>query len=301
MIFARMEGRNGNQMFVFAAAYALAKRMGQRVFFDCISNYENNRINDTFTLDFFPEVRAFLDDISLRRVKTEIQHLVSKYFADDCGHIFENQKDLTQLLCSFTPATLIQNKVSHLFLHGFFQNERYFTDADGDIRRFFRFPEPPDSQNRDLYTFLKSNDNTVSVSIRRGDFVSDAEAVRLFGNNCPVQYYQKAFETIGEQIPDPVFVFFSDEPEWIKNNFPVPKNSIFVDWNTSPATSYWDMYLISACHHNILSNSTFCWWGAWLGGGKIVIAPPRWFNDERYAALDKGIVPERWLRIDYRL
>ena len=193
MIFARMEGRNGNQMFVFATAYALAKRMGQHVFFDCVSNYENNPDGHKFVLDYFPEVNKFIDPLSDRKIKTEAHLLYGKYFANDCGHVFENSDDLSALLCSFTPDTLRVNGISNLFLHGFFQNERYFADIKDDIRTFFRFPTPDNPKSQEFIEFLRSVENPVAVTIRRGDYVTNPLRYNFLATSVPQNIIWRLF------------------------------------------------------------------------------------------------------------
>ena len=136
--------------------------------------------------------------------------------------------------------------------------------------------------------------NAVSVHVRRGDYVSVAETRERHGT-CSLDYYQAGFEHIAARIADPVIFVFSDDPAWVQANLKFPSPTIYVTHNVGKQ-NYEDLRLMSACRHFIIANSTFSWWGAWLGegAGKIVIAPKRWGNkpDE----MDDP-VPEVWVRL----
>jgi hypothetical protein len=93
-----------------------------------------------------------------------------------------------------------------------------------------------------------------------------------------------------------VFVVFSDDIDWVKEKIPLPADTVFVDWNTGN-NSFRDMQLMSLCSHHIIANSSFSWWGAWLGGNenKIVIAPKMWLNVAD--SMNEYRCPDNWLRI----
>jgi hypothetical protein len=102
---------------------------------------------------------------------------------------------------------------------------------------------------------------------------------RRFGGICTSEYYQKAIKLISESINNPVFFIFSDDINRVKEKLPL-NNAIYTDWNLGN-DSWQDMFLMSRCYHNIIANSSFSWWAAWLNinRNKIVIAPERWFQD----------------------
>lgn len=138
------------------------------------------------------------------------------------------------------------------------------------------------------------NKNTVSIHIRRGDYENDPEAKFVLGGICTLDYYKKSIEYLNERIEQPYYCLFSNNPEWTQENFAFLKNSLIIDWNLNKE-SWQDMMLMSMCRHNVIANSSFSWWGAWLNRNpdKIVIAPSKWFNI--YEAAD--IVPDQWVRI----
>lgn len=138
------------------------------------------------------------------------------------------------------------------------------------------------------------NQNSVSIHVRRGDYLGRRE-ILIYGNICTAVYYDKAIEEIKRKIDTPVFYFFSNDIEWAKENFNIP-NAIYIEENMFEHYEDWyDMFLMSICKHNIIANSTFSWWGAWLNQNpdKIVIAPKKWNNISEY----QDICPLDWVRI----
>lgn len=133
---------------------------------------------------------------------------------------------------------------------------------------------------------------TVSIHIRRGDYLSQQFSAG-FGNCCPLAYYREAIHYMKTYLDDITFVLFSDDMDWVKMNLPLD-NAIYVDHNHG-VDSWQDMYLMSMCQHNIIANSTFSWWGAWLNDNtdKIVIAPKRWWSSIE----NDDVVPESWIRM----
>lgn len=135
-----------------------------------------------------------------------------------------------------------------------------------------------------------NQENTVSVHVRRGDYQSPA-FIDTLGKCCDIGYYIRAIDYMKKQVDSPRFVVFSDDMEWAKSNLPL-NNAIYVVHNTG-ADSWQDMYLMSLCKHNIIANSSFSWWGAWLNENekKIVIAPEYWWGDWKC----KDVVPDSWM------
>jgi hypothetical protein len=152
------------------------------------------------------------------------------------------------------------------YFEGYFQSEKYFADCTEEIRKEFQFKEK-----------LQAPDgNAVAIHIRRGDYVKFSN-IHLV---CTPAYYEKAIAYIQSRVEIPVFYVFSEDLEWVRQNISIPSNSVFVDYNPVLPSSR-DMQLMSLCKHQIISNSSYSWWAAWLNrnSGKIVIAPDRWFAD----------------------
>ena len=133
------------------------------------------------------------------------------------------------------------------------------------------------------------------MHIRRGDYVSNPTTNKLHGT-CSLEYYHNAVDIIAAKVSNPHFFIFSDDHEWARNNFKIDYPLTFVAHNNA-GKNYEDMRLMSLCKHHIIANSSFSWWGAWLGSNpkKIVCAPRGWFKDKSLNTND--IIPSDWSRI----
>jgi hypothetical protein len=167
---------------------------------------------------------------------------------------------------------------------GYFQGERYFNGPL--IRREFlkKRPEVP-SYREDLYS------NYVAVHVRLTDNLSE-RALAFHGNLLETDYYDRALAYIREQVVNPFFLVFSDDPGWCQKNLKHWKYYSVV-WGNEPHEDIWEM---SRCPYAIIANSSFSFWGSWLGPQKIVVAPKRWFVVPVAGAED--IVPPRWISLE---
>jgi hypothetical protein len=148
-------------------------------------------------------------------------------------------------------------------------------------------------QNAEVAASIRGVDS-VSVHVRRGDYVSDPATNQSLGT-CSAEYYRGAARLIASQVSSPRFFVFSDEPDWARANLELEGPAVFVTHN-DPERGYEDMRLMAFCRHHIVANSSFSWWGAWLSNsGGIVVAPKRWFKANEWDARD--LVPERWVRL----
>jgi len=169
--------------------------------------------------------------------------------------------------------------------NGYFQSEKYFSHNREYILDSLKFPDSMVSNVWDKYADILVG-KTLSLHVRRGDYISLSNIYSL-----PTEdYYYKALDKFSGV--DSVLVF-SDDIEWCKNNFSVP-NSFYVEGESDIT----DMLLMSMCKNNIIANSTFSWWGAWLNKykDKVVIAPKNWFGPG--SEFDsKDIIPDSWIKI----
>lgn len=174
---------------------------------------------------------------------------------------------------------------------GYWQNQSYFIDIEQEIRTAFKFKNELSETNENYLQHI-CRSNSISLHIRRGDYVGHES----LGGLCSLNYYKEAIDIIEAKIENPSFFIFSDDMEWCKSNLPLPQKTVFVEGNKGPS-SYVDMQLMSNCKHNIIANSSFSWWGAWLNENpnKIVIAPSKWINDDNYN--DSDIIPKTWIKI----
>lgn len=185
----------------------------------------------------------------------------------------------------------------HVVQYGYWQSEKYFKKNENTIRKDFTFKNKPTGNNLKLLKKIKSLDS-VSIHVRRGDYANDKKTNKFHGI-LSAKYYKKAIEVISGKVKNPVYFIFSDDIEWCKDNFRYLDKVFFVEGNIGNK-DYEDMRLMSNCKHNIIANSSFSWWGAWLNVNpdKIVIAPKKWFLDKKaQEEIGKEIVPKTWITI----
>lgn len=159
----------------------------------------------------------------------------------------------------------------NMYLSGYFACEKYYADILYDLREKIQFPPSDNPRNEEMRAEILSC-SSVSIHIRRGDYLQPENA-KLFGNICTTAFYRKAVETMKERVPDAHFYLFSDDISYVKETF-LGREYTVVDINHG-RDSFYDLYLMSSCRHNICANSTFSFWGARLNPNedKIVIRP----------------------------
>jgi hypothetical protein len=179
---------------------------------------------------------------------------------------------------------------NNVYLHGYWQSEKYFSQIASTIRSDFAFPQAT-GLNADIAAHIAET-NSVSLHLRRGDYLAlAAHAV------CDQSYYDAALSELGKDIKEPIQLFvFSDDPNWARENLDLPGSPVFIDHNGEDQ-DFEDMRLMSLCKHNVIANSSFSWWGAWLNQNpnRKVVAPKRWFGLESMSNPD--IWAEGWTKV----
>ncbi|MDP1766805.1 MAG: alpha-1,2-fucosyltransferase [Methylotenera sp.] len=181
----------------------------------------------------------------------------------------------------------------NVYLEGYWQSERYFHEFSNKIREDFTFKLPFSKQNTEIADRI-GKVNALSLHVRRGDYANNSKTLATHGL-CSLDYYRAAIQLIIKQVENPHFFVFSDDIAWVKNNLKIDFPHLFIDHNLG-AESYNDMRLMSLCKHNIIANSSFSWWAAWLNTNpqKIVIAPQDWFSNKVNVS---DLIPHGWIRI----
>lgn len=173
----------------------------------------------------------------------------------------------------------LPDKTSHsVYMMGVFQNAEMVETVRDKVLKAFMFQPFIDRHNLDLMKEIQSC-QSVAIHVRKGkDYMSRI----WYQQTCPIAYYQKAIKLIEEKIKDPRFYVFTDNPEWVKENFRDFEYTLVQENPVAGYGSHYDMQLMSLCRHNILSNSTYSWWGAFLNRNpnKTVVLPDIWFNPE---------------------
>lgn len=281
-MIVRLSGGLGNQLFQFAAAKSLEYKYGGNVIIDD-SYYSNQPSKDTLR-----KLEVFQFKISFTRKSNhkEQKKIRSKVFLIK---LLNRIPGIIKPTVNHNVLRLINVYSESAFLLkdtpkdddciiGYFQNYDFLKDSIDEIREQFTLtPEvEKEVQRLNTYHFISSHKNTVAVHIRRGDYVTNANASAYHGL-CDMDYYKAAINLITERTSAPRFVFFSDDIDWVRSAFAWVPNAFFSDNDVSLYSAI-DMYLMSICKNNIIANSTYSWWGAVLNTdpNKIVICPKRW-------------------------
>lgn len=287
-IVIRLQGGLGNQMFQYAFGRALSKRSGMDLYFDPSPlNPQKNRgyqLN-SFTLsalmaDSKKIIGVITPHFTFRKKLWKALKIPFKY-AD--SHILEKDFPYNENIAAIKTSA---------YFDGYWQTEKYFSDCVGVIKQDFTFAEEDSLQKHDLYSEI-INSNSVSIHVRRGDYVNNPKyKKRLYV--CKLQYYKNAISYLRERFENLKFYIASDDHKWVMDNFSLSQNAKLIESKNAIS----DFYILSRCKHNIISNSSFSWWAAWLNPNtnKQVIAPDIWFNP--CAKIDfRDVVPESWIKI----
>jgi len=184
--------------------------------------------------------------------------------------------------------------VSAVFLEGYWQSEKYFETFKVALRNDFNLKGEVPSSCVNLLSMIRSSE-AICVHVRRGDYLTNPVSARTHGI-CSVEYYQRAVQTLIHDLKQPHCFIFSDDPAWARCHLIFDCRTTVVDTN-STTDVHWDLFLMMACKHFVIANSSLSWWGAWLASapGKKVIAPDRWFLDPRKRTHD--LIPLDWRRL----
>lgn len=174
------------------------------------------------------------------------------------------------------------------YLAGFFQSPRYFASIEDELRADMLAGA---EAGAGALPDIDLSGETVSVHLRMGDY-ADPQNAAIHGV-LPPDYFEAAAERVRAMHPEARFLLFSDQPDAARERLSRLRLTP-VDGGSRVA----DLLLMARCRHHIIANSTFSWWGAWLGEGGTVVAPERWFAPEKQARTDlSDLFPEGWIRV----
>jgi hypothetical protein len=281
-------------MFQYAAARALARKLKTNLKLD-LSFLEIGKNIDYTKRDFQLHVLDIDASIAIKKEIESFEKWESNCILRFSASVFPPlQKNRIIREAHFHFSEDFFEIRANSLLIGYFQSEKYFLSEEKTIRADFNFMPQMDEANSALARQIKSS-NSVSLHVRRGDYVSNAQASQNHPL-CSIDYYKSAVNGIQEKYKNVSFFVFSDDMEWTKENIKIDSPIIYSDHNRGDK-SYNDMRLMSLCKHNIIANSSFSWWGAWLNinENKTVIAPKIWFSDISMDTSD--LIPNNWLKI----
>ena len=248
-------GKLGNQMFQYATLYGIAKKNGYD-FCAPETNYDWRLIGDYNCKFYLPEIFNITAKGSQKQIeqKNNYQYM---------GHVFD-------------PAAL--DLSDNTDISGYFQSEKYFLHCGEDIRKEFSFKNQALYQEVSIH--MKSLPTKIGVHVRRGDYVKKQH----FHPLCHPEYYKAAINELTTDLNDFVVYVFSDDIEWCKENFNSITNAkVIFDESGGDEQNYFQnqektLMKMTMCDRFIIANSSYSWWGAWLGKNEKVIAPSQWFT-----------------------
>lgn len=290
MIIVHLKGGLGNQMFQYAFSKNYALR-GRRLYFDlkAYSPRSGSHSPVKYELEslFKPKVEElpewgydyFYSPLVWWRASRKINFLKFRCV---------EESDLR-----FDEAFL--NQTGNIRFSGYFQNEKYFSGIQREIREDFAFTGIPSRSIGRVLDDIQQSES-VSIHVRRGDYVTRASQSH---GVLPLTYHRNAIELMRKMVNNPRFFIFTDDMEWVKQEFHTILEDYTLVEHELKSHSSIDMHLMSRCKHNITANSSFSWWGAWLNDNprKVVVTTRKWCVDPVLDLQTSDIAPKNWLRI----
>ena len=284
----RLQWGLGNQMFEYALAYALSKKYNEDILFD----------------GTFLENKFFMADWTFRSFELDVFNIQKNYFlfpniVNKLLHpiIFEiiRRIQFWNRYLKEKNGWFIESIPENCYLDGWFQSYRYFEEYSTEMKQIFTVQTPVNLQNKEMLEKIATAwENSVSLHVRRGDYVSLSSANKWHGV-CSIGYYETAIKQMQEKLGSPVFFVFSDDIAWCKENIHFPDwiEAVYVDYNGN--AGHEDMRLMYSCSHHIIANSSFSWWWAFLGRNpdKVILAPKKWLETNTFST--QNLLPASWI------
>lgn len=306
MIIVKIQAGLGNQMFMYAAAWALQQKCGDKVYavYDIDGKKTNRKLSINNTgADLFPDCPVLLERVvyHIKKWEQKINHRDLDDY-DDVKEAFEDGFCCSQIR-RYIDADMSKARIK--YLSGTFLSAKYFQGCESEIRAMFRISTPPNRANVEMRDKILNVCESVCLHIRMGDY--QLEKYRRF-QICTEDYYKRAIYEMLEVLERnsnkksnfPTFFIFTENHDvvkkWNLENECGDRASIcYVDLDNP---DYEELRLMYLCKHFILSNSTFSWWAQYLSNNedKIVIAPNKWLNGEDSNPID--LYEDNWICID---
>lgn len=315
MIYLEMAGRLGNQLFRYAFARKIQELTGEELYIDFKRVYEKGQKENGWTnsLKMF-KTKPYKEVVNKKKEifyknSTIMQKTV--YFLYKMGNqiLKKNKNNLIKYQLKMQP---LLNRYNLYFLElgyynynfkyldkqkvkyicGCFECENYFLDIKDNILKEFEPIKPKEEKNIALYEKIEKT-NSICMSIRRGDFISNEKNRKMY-DICNLQYYSKSIDIMKKKLKNPVLFVFSDDIKWAKENIKFKGIDIFFEDGNDTVDE--KLRLMYSCKHFIISNSTFSWWAQFLSRNpdKIVISPNKWYKN----GLDSDLINKNWIKIE---
>lgn len=278
MKIVKLMGGLGNQMF----QYAFGAALGDDVYYDR-SWFATSKNTPGCTPREY-ELGVFNVRVKFATIRRRVPRFIRKLFG-----ILSNRK-----------LPMIKETKTHVYcpdlicdcgyFTGYFQTEKYFAHIRTQLLRDFTLCVALPQPTRKMLDKIRKCENAVSLHVRRGDYLKLSNICNI----CDMEYYRRAIEHIASHVKNPHFFLFSDDIEWVRENLQIKHPFTVVDIHDGN-DGWFDLELMKNCKHNIIANSSFSWWGAWLNDNpdKIVVAPSKWVSDRH----TPDIIPTSWIKL----
>lgn len=283
MIVVRVVGGLGNQMFQYAHGRALSLRHRVPLRLD-VSGYATYKVH-AYALDKLRIEATPIGDGELSRMRP--RGLIGRLLSRTPAVKRVREK-------SFTYDPDVAEMKPPLYLDGYWQSQKYFAAYAGVLRGELGLREPLAGRSAEIAREMTDSESA-AVHVRRGDYVNNPNANAVHGT-CDAAYYHAAVQQLARRVALSSLFVFSDDLAWARTHLRFDYPATFVDVHGADE-GHKDMHLMAACRHQIIANSSFSWWAAWLNvnPAKIVIAPRRWFRSNEMNTRD--LLPEGWVRL----
>lgn len=283
MIIIKLQGGLGNQLFQYAFGRSLTEKIKTELVLDH-TNYEGDKLR-TFSLHHFNVKARLITSKESRKYNSKTYKLyrkIKRFVNPHQAYLFKARYFSTK---------------DNSYIEGYWQSQKYFYSIEKEIRRELTLKNNVSKTFQSEYKLIKSYPISVSIHIRRGDYANNTDVQKRFGL-CDIEYYKKAVDFILNKFPNSTFFVSSDDIAWAKQSIPqIIKNNKIHYLSNPDLVDHEELILMSNCHHQIMANSSFSWWSAWLNQNKskIVIAPKSWLADKKVKTDD--IIPDNWIKV----
>lgn len=289
MRFVKLWGGLGNQLFQYAFALYLEKNLNEQVSFFTV---------DTGIKDRTLDLKKLIGDLNLLTPND-----LRKYFyLSGSGFEYRIERKAVQILPWLNRQFFVEPDLRFIknippkasLFDGYWQSFKYVESISKFLEDHLHLTGILNVNDDTVLKIKKSN--SVAVHLRRGDYLFSKQ--KEIYVQCSSEYYKNAFDIITKRTNNPVFFIFSDNIEQTAEFFDHSTNIVNVDSRGYSDPPLRDLQLMSMCRHNIIANSTFSWWAAWLNSNpdKIVIAPKKWYNGKLNEFTD-DLIPDKWIRV----
>lgn len=277
----RIRSGLGNQLFMYAFSIVVAKEIGYPVYLDLSAFSECNETKSCFNDNATFPNNIYVRRFGLKYFNISNHNISSKIMLRRAEHIAEDEEIFNNGVDYYRDGLITYFKGYYEDL-SFFDFEKYRSIFVSE----FKLKNKMDKKNEDILEKIKKT-NSVSIHIRRTD-------KRMTGY-LSLNYYQNAIAYIMKRVENPHFFIFSDNIEWAKNNLVINADHTYIENDDNH--NYCDFELMKNCKYNIIANSTFSWWAAWLNSfiDKIVIAPKFWGRGQKRD--HDGLIPDSFVRL----